>query len=339
MAAAAAAAAVAAVTIGAVMFAAGPSGRSTAAHPHATELLAMWDRPYHTQTTTMLWNAASDDAGMDNSNSDSDDSAAYTQFDTFGHSASLSAGDSGNDEGYGGDSGETELADSDSFDDDNSEDSYDNSDSSYSDISVPDTHVHSWDSANSAALKQQLRKMFSKGINKVSKEVAAKAEKTASAQGFYGKWAKGLTSKSNKKEFGMDKTQRKLYKEAETSVLKDQAKKAPLIKAVKQAAEAAKKAHKDHGLQTQSKVEHDEHVKAKLKVPECAYKSAHMHTYTHTRTHVHGLTRLGACDRLPTGLPRNCRGTRARPPRRRRASRRRWRRPRRTLERSVAKVP
>ena len=132
----------------------------------------------------------------------------------------------------------------------------------------------------------------------------------------------------------MDKTQRKLYKEAETSVLKDQAKKAPLIKAVKQAAEAAKKAHKDHGLQTQSKVEHDEHVKAKLKV-----RSAHKHKYTHTRTHVHGLTRLGACDRLPTGLPRNCRGTRARPPRRRRASRRRWRRPRRTLERSVAKVP
>ena len=268
----------AAVTIGAVMFAAGPSGRSTAAHPHATELLAMWDRPYHTQTTTMLWNAASDDAGMDNSNSDSDDSAAYTQFDTFGHSASLSAGDSGNDEGYGGDSGETELADSDSFDDDNS-------DSSYSDISVPDTHVHSWDSANSAALKQQLRKMFSKGINKVSKEVAAKAEKTASAQGFYGKWAKGLTSKSNTKEFGMDKTQRKLYKEAETSVLKDQAKKAPLIKAVKQAAEAAKKAHKDHGLQTQSKVEHDEHVKAKLKVPESAYKSAHAHVHAHAHAH------------------------------------------------------
>ena len=281
MAAAAAAAAVAAVTIGAVMFAAGPSGRSTAAHPHATELLAMWDRPYHTQTTTMLWNAASDDAGMDNSNSDSDDSAAYTQFDTFGHSASLSAGDSGNDEGYGGDSGETELADSDSFDDDNSEDSYDNSDSSYSDISVPDTHVHSWDSANSAALKQQLRKMFSKGINKVSKEVAAKAEKTASAQGFYGKWAKGLTSKSNKKEFGMDKTQRKLYKEAETSVLKDQAKKAPLIKAVKQAAEAAKKAHKDNGLQTQSKVEHDEHVKAKLKVGVRIQISTHAHVHAH----------------------------------------------------------
>ena len=41
-------------------------------------------------------------------------------------------------------------------------------------IQMPDTHVHSWDSGDSVALKTQLKKMFSKGINRVSKEIAAK---------------------------------------------------------------------------------------------------------------------------------------------------------------------
>lgn len=41
-------------------------------------------------------------------------------------------------------------------------------------IQMPDTHVHSWDSGDSVALKSQLKKMFSKGINRVSKEIAAK---------------------------------------------------------------------------------------------------------------------------------------------------------------------
>ena len=50
--------------------AAGPRP-SPAHHAHGergtaqTELLNMWDRPYHTVTTTKLWNAASDDASSD----------------------------------------------------------------------------------------------------------------------------------------------------------------------------------------------------------------------------------------------------------------------------------
>jgi len=52
----------------------------------------MWDKPYHTVTTTMLWNAASDDAGSDNSNSDD------TAYDTYGNSASLS--DDSDGDGY-----------------------------------------------------------------------------------------------------------------------------------------------------------------------------------------------------------------------------------------------
>ena len=108
-----------------------------------TELLSLWDRPYHTVTspgTTMLWNAASDDAGTDNS--DDDSSEAYTQFDTYGQGSASLSSDSGDDSYDSGDNRETELSDSDS--------------DSLSDISMPDTRVHSWDSANSAALKEQL---------------------------------------------------------------------------------------------------------------------------------------------------------------------------------------
>ena len=39
----------------------------------------MWDRPYHTVTTTKLWNAASDDAGSSHGNDDD------TEFDTYGN--------------------------------------------------------------------------------------------------------------------------------------------------------------------------------------------------------------------------------------------------------------
>jgi hypothetical protein len=41
-------------------------------------------------------------------------------------------------------------------------------------IEMPDTRVHSWDSSDSVALKQQLKHMFSKGIDRVSKQIAAK---------------------------------------------------------------------------------------------------------------------------------------------------------------------
>ena len=65
-----------------------------------TELLNMWDRPYHTvTTTTMLWNAASDDAGSTSYGRNDDDD---TEYDTYGKSSSL-----------GDNSGDTELADTD----------------------------------------------------------------------------------------------------------------------------------------------------------------------------------------------------------------------------------
>ena len=110
-----------------------------------TELLNMWDKPYHTVTTTMLWNAASDDAGSDNSANNDD-----TEFDTYGNTASLS---------------------------DNSDSSWGTHSYSSDDnggIAMPDTSVHSWDSSDSVNLKQQLKHMFKKGINRVTKEIAAK---------------------------------------------------------------------------------------------------------------------------------------------------------------------
>lgn len=70
------------VLIGTAMFV---SSGSPATTPHQTELLSMWDRPYRTVTTTMLWNAASDDAGSYSSGNDNDD----TEYDTNG------GGDSG----------------------------------------------------------------------------------------------------------------------------------------------------------------------------------------------------------------------------------------------------
>jgi len=68
-----------------------------------TELLNLWDRPYHTvTTTTMLWNAASDDAGSTSYGRNDDDD---TEYDTYGKSSSLSDD--------GDNSGDTELADTD----------------------------------------------------------------------------------------------------------------------------------------------------------------------------------------------------------------------------------
>ena len=40
----------------------------------------MWDRPFHTVTTTMLWNAASDDAGSYHDGGNDD-----TEYDTYGN--------------------------------------------------------------------------------------------------------------------------------------------------------------------------------------------------------------------------------------------------------------
>jgi len=222
------------------------SSGSSAVTPHQTELLNMWDKPYHTVTTTMLWNAASDDAGSDNSNSDD------TAYDTYGNSASLSDDSDGD--------GDTEdLADNNWGTKSYSSDDNDG-------IEMPDTSVHSWDSSDSVALKQQLKHMFSKGINRVSKQIAAKAED--SSKGFFGKWAKvaGQKISSGDKKIGLDSSQAKLYKEAEKSEQKEQAKKAPFIKAVKQVVSKEQKEH--HSSKSSSGAAHDKAVKAKLKAAD-----------------------------------------------------------------------
>jgi hypothetical protein len=158
---------------------------------------------------------------------------------------------------------ETELSDSDG-------DSGGGDSDSLSDISMPDTHVHSWDSSNSAALKEQLHKMFSKGINKISKQITAKAEHEASSKGFFGHWAKVATKKISQKKFGLNSSQRKLYKEAESSVLKDQAKQAASIKAYKTVVSKEQKAEdsKKHGTKLATTAAHDLSDKAKLKAAD-----------------------------------------------------------------------
>jgi len=232
---AAMAAVAATVLIGAAVLV---SSNGSGATPHQTELLNLWDKPYHTVTTTMLWNAASDDAGS--FNSDQDD----TEYDTYGHS-----------------SGDTELADTNWGKHSYSSDDNDG-------LEMPDTSVHSWDSANSVALKQELKHMFSKGINHVSKKIAARAE--ASNKGFFGKWAKVASSKMKSghgKSFGLNAAQRKLYKEAEQSEQKEQAKKAPFIKAVKKVVSTEEKSAA-HTAKDAGKAAHDSAVKAKLKAAD-----------------------------------------------------------------------
>jgi len=158
------------------------------------------------------------------------------------------------------DDGDTELADSDDW----GTHSYSSDDNDG--IEMPDTQVHSWDSADSVALKQQLRHMFSKGINRVSKAITAKAE--TSTKGFYGKWAKvaGKKISDGSKKIGLDKTQAKLYQEAEKSEQKEQAKKAPFIKAVKQ---VVSKDEKKHQKSAKAKgAAHDSEVKAKLRAAD-----------------------------------------------------------------------
>jgi len=249
MASATVAAVAAMVLLGAAMFVS--YGGSATTTVQQTELLNLWDRPYHTvTTTTMLWNAASDDAGSTSYGRNDDDD---TEYDTYGKSSSLSDD--------GDNSGDTELADTDWGTHSYSHDSNDG-------IQMPDTQVHSWDSGNSVALKQQLKKMFSKGINRVSKQIADKAEAQES-KGFYSKWAKvaGKKISAGDKQIGLDSKQAKLYKEAEASEVKEQAKKAPFIKAVAKVVSKEQKKSAEHN-KSADKVSHDQAVKAKLRAAD-----------------------------------------------------------------------
>ena len=119
------------------------------------------------------------------------------------------------------------------------------------------------------ALKQQLKHMFSKGINRVSKEIAAKAE--TSSKGFFGKWAKVADKKiasGKSKKIGLDKSQAELYKEAEKSEQKEQAKKKPFITAVKKVVSKEQEKLHQKGGRAKGAAAHDSEVKAKLKAAD-----------------------------------------------------------------------
>jgi hypothetical protein len=122
---------------------------------------------------------------------------------------------------------------------------------------------------HSVALKQQLKHMFSKGINRVSKEIAAKAE--TSTKGFFGKWAKVADKKiasGKSKKIGLDKSQAELYKEAEKSEQKEQAKKKPFITAVKKVVSKEQEKLHQKGGRAKGAAAHDSEVKAKLRAAD-----------------------------------------------------------------------
>mmetsp|Transcript_7276 Transcript_7276/g.16038 ORF Transcript_7276/g.16038 Transcript_7276/m.16038 type:complete len:376 (-) Transcript_7276:281-1408(-) len=232
------------------------------ASPEQTALAQLWETPYATRTT-MLWNAADDSQGSGHWGGSSDSSSSYTQYDTFGHSGGDSDGDSD-----GESSGSSSLASSwgHHSDGDMSDSGHDSSDGgdgddsddySTTDDAYAPTTVHSWDSSQNVKLKSMLKKMYHQGIDKVSKSVAAEAEKQATP-GFFGKWAKlagkKISGKGHKK-YGLSSAQAKLYKDAEASEVVESKKKRKFAKAAdslaaKKEAAAAKLAGKKVGGST-----------------------------------------------------------------------------------------
>jgi len=126
-----------------------------------------------------------------------------------------------------------------------------------------DIKSHSWDSAQSVQLKQELKKMYDKGINAIPKSVAKEAAEDAD-QSFFKKWAK-VGKKISKGKTGLSDKQIKLYKEAEKSVERDEKKKEKFVKAVhkKLSKASAAKAPK-----AASAVKHALVVKDKLKAAD-----------------------------------------------------------------------
>jgi len=226
-----------------------------------TALEQLWETPYATRTT-MLWNAAEDSQGEGHWG-DSDDSSSDERFDTFGHSASgsSSSGADLKDILPSSERDGTSLSSSwGSGDDSNDSNDYSSSDDSFS-----STKVHSWDSEQNVKLKHMLATMYHNGIDKISKSVAAEAEKQANP-GFFGKWAKLAGKKISKghKKFGLSSSQAKLYNEAESSEVKESKKTEKLVAAAKKLAAkkaaAAKLAKKSGGADgEESKIASEKH--------------------------------------------------------------------------------
>lgn len=216
-------------------------------------LLEMWQRPY--QTTTMLWNAASDDSGADMSDQSgdgftedlADSSASYEKYSTSNYDSG--SHDSDSDDSLkqilpssvlGGDGqavhthewDTSKLSNNDHWDSHSSDDSWNGNHDSVADKSWlgTDMKAHSWDSAQNTQLKQELKKMYNKGINAIPKSVAKEAAQDAD-QSFFKKWA-NVGKKISKGKTGLSDKQIKLYKEAEKSVERDEKKKEKFVKAV-----------------------------------------------------------------------------------------------------------
>jgi pyruvate/2-oxoglutarate dehydrogenase complex dihydrolipoamide acyltransferase (E2) component len=272
---------------------------NTASGPSSEQiaLLEMWQQPYH--TTTMLWNAASDDSGSDMSDqsgsaftqdlsdsSESDEKYSTSNYDSGSHDSdddslkqilpsSVLGGDGQAVHTHQWDT--SKLSNNDHWDSHGSDNSWSGDHDSIADKSWLSTDVktHSWDSPQNSQLKQELKKMYNKGINAIPKSVAKEAAQDAD-QSFFKKWAK-VGKKISKGKTGLSDKQVKLYKEAEQSVERDEKKKEKFVKAVHKkltkataaAAAAAAAAAKGtdavkHALKVKDKLKAADRLAAKL---------------------------------------------------------------------------
>jgi len=164
----------------------------------------------------------------------------------------------------------SELSDNDGWDKHSSSDDTDSDSSSGDGTNSAWLKQHSWESSKDAQLKADIKKMYHNGINKISKSIAKQAD-NENKNSFYSKWAggKALSSLSGSKgsKTPLSNSDMKLYKEAESSVKKEEEKKAPLIKAVKSADSKDESSEKSGGAGA-SKDNHSKEVKAKLEAAD-----------------------------------------------------------------------
>lgn len=167
----------------------------------------------------------------------------------------------------------SELSDNDGWDKHSSTSSDDSDSDSSSDDGTTNSawlKSHSWESDKDAKLKADIKKMYHNGINKISKSIAKQADEENN-NSFYSKWAGGKVSSSISEGKGsktpLSNSDMKLYKEAESSVKKEEEKKAPLIKAVK-SADSKDESSSSPGGAGASKKDHSKDVKAKLEAAD-----------------------------------------------------------------------
>jgi len=250
----------------------------------------------------MLWNAASDDSGSDMSDQSgdgftqdlSDSSASYEKFSTSDYNSGSHDGGDDNlkqilpSSVLGGDGqavhthqwDTSKLSDNDHWDSHGSDNSWNGDHDSIADKSWlgTDMKTHSWDSSQNTQLKQELKKMYNKGINAIPKSVAKEAAQDAD-QSFFKKWAK-VGKKISKGKTGLSDKQVKLYKEAEKSVERDEKKKEKFVKAVHKKLTKATAAAAAAAAKGTDAVKHALKVKDKLKAADrlaAKLTAAHRH--------------------------------------------------------------